>query len=103
MGFHDLHQTGAWTHGEVQFVFEARDQIERSAVVKMGGSQVGVRREDTDPAGEPAQIASDGSVLVVLRNVHRVKPDGVHPMPCENIGECLIEDRKPVVHRSLSR
>jgi hypothetical protein len=43
MSFYDLDQTGAWTHGEAQFVFEVRDRIERRTVVQMDRRKVGIR------------------------------------------------------------
>jgi hypothetical protein len=54
MNFHDLYQTGARTHREVQFAFKIRDQVKRSLVTKMERGYVGVCLEGANPAREPA-------------------------------------------------
>ena len=83
MCFHNLHQAGALAHGEVHF--------DRRPVVKMDRSEISIRREDANPAGKASQISSWGFILVVLRHIHRMEPDGVQPMPNENLGKRLIE------------
>jgi hypothetical protein len=83
MCFHNLHQAGALAHGEVHF--------DRRPVVKMDRSEISIRREDANPAGKASQISSCRFILVVLRHIHRMEPDGVQPMPNENLGKRLIE------------
>jgi hypothetical protein len=75
--FHDLHQAGAWAHREIQFALKVGNHVERRAVAQSIRSQVGIRQEATHPAVESPQIASRVSVLMVLRDMHRMEPDGV--------------------------
>src|SRR3979409_2296942 len=92
MCFHNLHQAGALVHGEVHFALEAGDHIERRPVVKMKRSEISTRREDANPAGKTSQISSCRFILVVLRHIHWLDPDGVQPMPNEKLGNGVIED-----------
>jgi hypothetical protein len=102
MCFHNLHQAGTWARGEVHFALEARDHIERRPLVKMKRSEISTRREDANPAGKTSQISSCRFILLVLRHIHWMEPDGVQPMPNENLGKRLIEDWEPGKYGSLS-
>ncbi len=75
--------------------------MEGATVVMMDGYEVGIRRKDTDPEGQSLEISAGCSILVVLRHVHRMEPNGVYPMPSEYIGQRSLIDRQPVVDRSL--
>jgi hypothetical protein len=78
--------------------------MERTAVVLMNRNKVSVGREDADATREAAEITACRSVLVVLRNVHGMEPDGIRPVPGKDIREGSVEDRQPVADRSsLSR
>src|SRR5580658_5935753 len=102
MGTDDLHQAGARTHRVAQLDFEMTDQLERLAVILVDGPKVSIRRKDAHPARKPAQVAARRSVLVILGDIHRMKPDGVYPVPGEYIRQRLVEDWKPVVDRSIA-
>ena len=102
MSFHSLNQAGSRSHCELHFAFEVCDRVECHAVMELNGCEVSIRREDAHATGKAPQVSARRSVLVVLRDIHRVKPDGVPPVPAELVGERLIEDGKPVVHSSAA-
>lgn len=85
MSFHGFDQAGARTHRELQLAFERRDCMERIGIMLMDRSKVSVRRKDADAAREASEIAANRSVLVVLRDVHGMEPDSIHPVPGKEI------------------
>ena len=93
MCFHNLYQAGALAPGEVHFALEGGDHIERRPVVKMDRSEIGIRREDANPPGKASQMSCCRFILVVLRHINRMEPDGVQPMPNEKLRKRLIEGR----------
>jgi len=70
---HNLHQADALAHGEVHFVLKAGDHIECRPTVKMDRSEISIRREDANPAGEASQISSCRFILVALLHIHRME------------------------------
>jgi hypothetical protein len=95
----NLVQAGAGSHRELQLALKRRDCLERISVVLMNRSKVSVGREDADAAREATEVAARRTVLVVLRDVHRMEPDSIHSVPGKDISQGPVEDRKPVIGR----
>ena len=85
MSFLDLDPAGARAHREVQLSFELDDPLESRTIVQCNSCKVGIRIKDADTAGQPAEIPASCPVLVVIRDVHRMKLNGVRPMPSQHV------------------
>jgi len=101
MCFHNLHQADALAHGEVHFVLMAGDHIERRLTVKMDRSEINIRREDANPAGEASQISSRRFILVALLHIHRMERMVFNECQTGTSGSVLSKIRESAKYGSL--
>ena len=98
---HNLHQADALAHGEVHFVLKAGDHIECRPTVKMDRSEISIRREDANPAGEASQISSCRFILVVLLHIHRMERMVFNECQTGTSGSILSNDWESAKYCSL--